>query len=80
MAMKTGAAVIPAFIYLGEDAKQHMTLFPELELVITGDDEVDMVVNTQRLTTILEEAIRRHPAQWVWMHERWKTKPGEEVV
>lgn len=23
----------------------------------------------------LERAIRRSPAEWVWMHERWKTRP-----
>ncbi len=79
MAAKTGAAVIPALIHLGEDNLQHMVLLPELELVNTGDEEKDMVTNTQIFTTILEQAIRRHPAQWVWMHERWKTRPGEEV-
>lgn len=79
MAMKTGAAVIPAIIQLGEDNLQHMTLYPEIEMVNTGDEEKDMVTNTQTLTTILENAIRRSPAQWVWMHERWKTKPGEEI-
>ena len=78
MAMKTGAAVVPALIHLGEDNLQHMILYPEVEMVNTGDDEKDMITNTQTLTTILENAIRRHPAQWVWMHERWKTKPGEE--
>jgi KDO2-lipid IV(A) lauroyltransferase len=25
----------------------------------------------------MEDAIRRHPADWVWMHERWKTQPGD---
>jgi len=80
MAMKTGAAVVPALIHLGEDNLQHMILYPEVEMVNTGDEERDMVTNTQTLSTILENAIRRHPAQWVWMHERWKTKPGEEVV
>jgi Kdo2-lipid IVA lauroyltransferase/acyltransferase len=25
---------------------------------------------------MLEEAIRRNPAEWVWMHERWKTAPA----
>jgi len=80
MAMKTGAAVIPAIIQLGEDNLQHMTLYPEIEMVNTGDEEKDMVTNTQTLTTILENAIRRSPAQWVWMHERWKTKPGEEIA
>ena len=79
MAMKTGAAVIPATIHLGKDYKQHMVLLPELELINTGDEEKDMIANTQVFTTILEQAIRRHPAQWVWMHERWKTRPGEEV-
>jgi KDO2-lipid IV(A) lauroyltransferase len=79
MAMKTGAAVIPALIHLGDDNMQHMTLLPELELINTGDEEKDMVANTQVFTTILEQAIRRHPSQWVWMHERWKTRPGEEV-
>ncbi len=78
MAMKTGAAVLPALIYLGEDNLQHMSILPELELINTGDEEQDMIANTQLFTKILEEAIRRHPAQWVWMHERWKTKPGEE--
>ncbi|MBL7849257.1 MAG: lysophospholipid acyltransferase family protein [Cyclobacteriaceae bacterium] len=78
MAMKTGAAVVPALIHLGKDNLQHMVLYPEVEMVNTGDEEQDMITNTQTLTTILEEAIRRNPAQWVWMHERWKTKPGEE--
>lgn len=78
LAMKTGAAVVPSLIHLGKDNLQHMILYPEVEMVNTGDEEADMVTNTQKLTTILEEAIRRNPAQWVWMHERWKTKPGEE--
>ncbi len=78
MAMKTGAAVVPAIIHLGKDNLQHMELFPEVEMVKTGDEEQDMITNTQTLTTMLEQSIRRNPAQWVWMHERWKTKPGEE--
>lgn len=79
MAMKTGATVIPVLIHLGEDNLQHMILYPEVEMINTGDEEKDMITNTQVLTNILEQGIRRHPAQWVWMHERWKTRPGEEV-
>ena len=26
----------------------------------------------------LEEAVRKHPEQYFWMHKRWKTKPPEE--
>jgi len=38
-----------------------------------------MITNTQKMSDATETEIRKHPAQWVWMHERWKTKPGEEI-
>lgn len=79
LAMKTGAAVIPTYIYLGEDWKQHMFILPEIPMRLTGDDEADMIYNTQVLTNFIESTVRQHPAQWVWMHRRWKTKPGDEV-
>ena len=79
-AMKTGAAVVPTYIYLGEDNMQHMHFLPEIPVVLTGDDEADMVANTKNYTKFIEDTIRNHPEQWVWMHERWKTKPGQEIV
>lgn len=79
LAMKTGAAVVPTYIYLGDDGYQHMYILPEIPMKLTGDDEVDMVYNTQILTNFIEKVIRQHPDQWVWMHERWKTKRGEEI-
>ena len=80
LAMKTGASVVPTYIYLGADWKQHMHILPEVSMQHTGDEESDMVHNTQVLTTLNEQQIRQHPEQWVWMHERWKTKPGEEIT
>ena len=80
LAMKTGAAVVPTYIYLGEDNMQHMHILPEIPLEISGDEEKDLVANTQNFTRFIEAQIRAHPAQWVWMHERWKTRPGEEIV
>lgn len=80
LAMKTGAIVVPAYIhYNEEDGMQHMHLFPALPCISTGDEEQDMIANTQVYTSFLEDAIRKHPTQWVWMHERWKTRPGEEI-
>ncbi len=79
LAMKTGAAVIPAYIYLGTDGFQHMTVLPEITLDLTGDEETDLVHNTQKFTDYIEKVVREHPEQWVWMHERWKTKSGQEI-
>ncbi len=79
LAMKTGAPVVPTYIYLGDDNRQHMHILPEIPLVLTENEEHDLIVNTQNFTTFTENTIRQHPDQWVWMHERWKTRPGEEI-
>jgi Kdo2-lipid IVA lauroyltransferase/acyltransferase len=75
LALKTSAAVVPISIYLGEDNLQHVQIFPEIIPVITDNEGQDVIAITQRCTTFIEEQIRLHPTQWVWMHERWKTKP-----
>jgi KDO2-lipid IV(A) lauroyltransferase len=81
LAMKTGASVVPTYVYLDEaDWKQHMHILPEIPTINTGDEEKDMIDNTQVYTNFIEDIIRMHPTQWVWMHERWKTRPGEEIV
>jgi KDO2-lipid IV(A) lauroyltransferase len=40
------------------------------------DREREAVRLTSACTAVLEQAIRRNPAEWVWMHERWKTRPA----
>jgi Kdo2-lipid IVA lauroyltransferase/acyltransferase len=79
-AMKTGAVVFPTYVVLEADQRQHMYVLDEVPVVLTGDDEYDMVENTKNYTQIIERLIRKYPEQWVWMHERWKTKPGQEIV
>jgi Kdo2-lipid IVA lauroyltransferase/acyltransferase len=74
LALKTGAAVIPTYIYLDKDGFQHMCILPEIPMHITGNEEADIIYNTQVFTNFIEQAIRQHPDQWVWMHERWKTQ------
>jgi KDO2-lipid IV(A) lauroyltransferase len=40
------------------------------------DREGEAIRLTAACTALLEDAIRRNPAEWVWMHERWKTQPA----
>ncbi|MFZ6013437.1 MAG: lysophospholipid acyltransferase family protein [Bacteroidota bacterium] len=80
LAMKTGASVVPTYVHLGDDGLQHMHILPEVPMRISGDEESDIVYNTQLLTNFIEAQIRKYPDQWVWMHERWKTRPPDSAA
>jgi KDO2-lipid IV(A) lauroyltransferase len=40
-----------------------------------SDREAEVVRLTAACAAVQEAAIRRHPEEWVWMHQRWKTRP-----
>ncbi|MGA8300549.1 MAG: lysophospholipid acyltransferase family protein [Terriglobales bacterium] len=79
IALRTDAAVVPGFTVWEPDLGKYVLRFdPALELVRTGDDNADIVANTAMFTSVIEEHIRRHPDQWLWLHRRWKTRPQGE--
>lgn len=79
LAMITGAPILPVFLVReGESERHRIEALPEVELVLTGDRDVDIITNTQRCTKVVEEMIRRYPEQWIWFHRRWKTRPWGE--
>jgi KDO2-lipid IV(A) lauroyltransferase len=78
-ALRTGAAVLPAFlIWDGAIGKHRLTFDSPVDLVETGDRAVDIVENTRRFNQILETYVRKYPDQWLWIHKRWKTRPKGE--
>lgn len=72
--LKTGAAILPTFIIRQPDDSHRVIVEPPLPLQRSGTKEENLLVNTQRFTKVIESYIRRYPEQWIWMHERWKTK------
>ena len=34
----------------------------------------------QRYMSLLEQYVRRYPAQWLWLHKRWKSTPKRAVL
>jgi KDO2-lipid IV(A) lauroyltransferase len=80
VALHTGAAVVPGYAYWDENIRKYRLRFePPVKLIRTGDAERDIFENTQRFTKVIEEIIRQHPEQWVWLHARWKTRPRGEA-
>jgi KDO2-lipid IV(A) lauroyltransferase len=78
LAIRFGAAVVVATIHRkgeGPDAG-HLLEFTEVAYDPRPPDlEAEVVRLTAACSKVLEDAIRRHPSEWVWMHERWKTRP-----
>ncbi|MDP2921595.1 MAG: ELM1/GtrOC1 family putative glycosyltransferase [Candidatus Omnitrophota bacterium] len=77
---KTGAAILPSFIWrVGLD--RHIARAGDpLELINTGNRESDMKENLQRAANILEGYIKIFPEQWLWSHKRWKSTPQRNVL
>lgn len=79
VALHTGAAVVPSYAWWDDNLRKYRLRFePPVELVRTGDPDRDILVNTQNFAKVLEDIIRRHPDQWVWIHARWNTRPKGE--
>lgn len=74
IALKTGATILPTFIIRQPDGSHRAIIESPLALKRTDTKEKDLVINTQKFTKIIESYIRQYPAQWIWMHRRWKTE------
>jgi len=82
MAIKTGAPVIPSFMHRVEGGGHRLVYGKALPLLKTGNRDHDVWINTQIMTRAVEDAVRQHPEQWLWMHDRWRKQPavGTEAV
>ncbi|MFH1008154.1 MAG: lysophospholipid acyltransferase family protein [Candidatus Latescibacterota bacterium] len=74
LSLKLGAPIVPVAIHRERDDTYHLIVRNRIDLIDTGDEAEDLRINTATCSKILEDFIREHPAQWVWMHRRWKTK------
>jgi KDO2-lipid IV(A) lauroyltransferase len=81
-ALRTGAPVVPGFLVWNEQLRKYRLIFePAVELARTGSEESDVLENTQRFMRVVEDFVRAHPDQWLWVHKRWKTRPpGENPI
>lgn len=76
LAQRTKAALLPCFIVRQPDNTHKIIFEPELELKEGKTPRETITLNIQRLTDIIERYIRKYPAEWGWIHRRWKSRPS----
>lgn len=77
LARTTGAAILPIFDQRLPDKSHVVRIYPPIPVVRTEDEKRDLLVNTMRTQHVIEQAIRRRPADWFWLLYRWRTRPEE---
>lgn len=76
IASMTGAAVVPYFGTRRKDGVYELRILPALENFPSDDVEADSL----RINRLFEDEIRRAPAQYFWVHRRFKLGSKETDV
>jgi KDO2-lipid IV(A) lauroyltransferase len=71
LARKTGTPVVPAFIRRTRDGHL-IEIGEEIPLAVSGDSEAALLLDTINFLRPTEDFIRQYPADWFWIHRRWK--------
>lgn len=74
IAKATGATVMSISYFRDEQGRYHIYFGKPLDN-FPSDDEV---ADATRINQIIENEIRRYPAQYLWLHRRFKTRPDNE--
>lgn len=71
---KTKAPVLPIYTFEGADQKLHVVIEPELDTTpyVSENKDQTLAQITQAFNDKLEQFVRAHPEQWMWVHRRWK--------
>ena len=68
LALRTNAVVIPSAIYTDGFARWRIVMGQEIPWTADNPEQLTLDLNRN-----LEEQIRVSPADWFWVHNRWKT-------
>ncbi len=78
LALKAGAGIVAGFITRTDSGHHVITLHNLIVPLKTSNYEDDVAALTQAMTIAIEQHIRQHPSDWVWMHSRWAKRPPAE--
>jgi KDO2-lipid IV(A) lauroyltransferase len=77
LGIRTGAAFVPMACVREAGNRYKMVISPPVEYDRSLPEEELLVSVTAKCTKALEEIIERYRAQWIWLHNRWHTRPDQ---
>jgi KDO2-lipid IV(A) lauroyltransferase len=79
LALRTRTPVVPVFARRDADGRHTVVIHPAVPQPASNGAEAAVVELTARCTAAIERAIREVPEQWLWSHDRWRTRPPGEA-
>ena len=73
LALKSGAAILPGFVWYGPRNKLLLRAFPPIFPQLSGNRTADIATLTQRIYDSFEGMIRAWPTQWYMFRQFWPT-------
>ncbi len=72
-AMRYDAPIVPLEVWRGDDGIHHYRYSEPIPVGTYATNDAGVADIMTKVNARLEEFVRRHPTQWMWMHARWKT-------
>jgi KDO2-lipid IV(A) lauroyltransferase len=72
LALRTKTPVITAYAVRKPDGRYLLKFEAPFELLDRGNAEASVIANTALFVRRTEALVREYPAQWLWIHRRWK--------
>ena len=77
IARRCGVSIFPVFMHRRADGHHELIIEEPLYVEKTDDRAADVLRVTQDISAHIEAWIRRYPAGWFWLHDRWKSMREE---
>jgi len=71
LALRLNAVIVPISNERVGGAHFHIRVHPVIEPPSTGNATSDLVALTAKINAFVEQRVREHPEQWLWIHRRW---------
>ena len=76
LALRTRTPIVPIFIRREGPGRHRIVVQPPVPMPEAANDlEAAVVELTARCTAVIERVVRQTPEQWLWAHDRWRTRP-----